>query len=176
MKRSTILPAAGLAAMLAGCGGGTGTAAPGEIVRHSSGSFPIASAVVVPAGYQLVYHSGVVPSPANPDAPAGSTEYWGDTKAQSLSVLGKIKESVESLGLTLADVVSMTVFIGADKSTDPNARMDFAGFMEAYTQFFGEAAGQPNLPARSTVEVANLVQPGMLIEIEVILATTKTLK
>jgi enamine deaminase RidA (YjgF/YER057c/UK114 family) len=41
--------------------------------------------------------------------------------------------------------------------------------MEAYSQFFGTPA-QPNLPARSTVQVAGLVTPGMLVEIEVNLA------
>lgn len=143
----------------------------GRIVRHVPPAAAIASAVVVPPGYQLVFHSGVIPSPANPDAAVGSPEYWGDTRTQAISVLGKIKESVEGLGLSMADVVAMTVFIGADRSRDPHARMDFAGFMDAYLQFFGEAAGQPNLPARSTVEVVNLVQPGMLIEIDVTLAT-----
>ena len=44
--------------------------------------------------------------------------------------------------------------------------MDFDGFMAAYSQFFGTAE-QPNLPARSTVQVAGLVQPGMLVEVEV---------
>jgi enamine deaminase RidA (YjgF/YER057c/UK114 family) len=47
--------------------------------------------------------------------------------------------------------------------------MDFLGFMEAYTQYFGTAE-QPNLPARSAVQVAGLVNPGMLVEIEVIVA------
>jgi len=41
--------------------------------------------------------------------------------------------------------------------------------MEAYSQFFGTSS-QPNLPARSTVQVAGLVSPGMLVEIEVTLA------
>jgi enamine deaminase RidA (YjgF/YER057c/UK114 family) len=38
--------------------------------------------------------------------------------------------------------------------------------MAAYTQFFGTKE-QPNLPARSTVQVAGLAQAGMLVEIEV---------
>lgn len=140
------------------------------IVRHVGANSPIAAAVVVPAGYRLVFHSGVIPSPADPEAPPGTVAYWGDTRTQARSVLGKIKASVEELGLSLSDVVQMTVFIAADRSRDPQARMDFAGFMEAYLEFFGEAAGQPHLPARSTVEVVNLVQPGMLIEIDVTLA------
>jgi enamine deaminase RidA (YjgF/YER057c/UK114 family) len=160
------------AAVLAGCSASEPDAAPpaAAIVRHSSGSFPIASAVEVPSGYTLVFHSGTVPSPADEKAAEGTPAYWGDTKTQSLSVLNKIKSSVEGLGMTMADVVSMTVYLAADKSTNPQARMDFDGFMEAYRQFYGEAASQPDLPARSTVEVANLVSPGMLVEIEVTLA------
>ena len=51
-------------------------------------------------------------------------------------------------------------------------RMDFGGFMEAYTQYFGTEE-QPNLPARSAVQVAGLARPGMLVEVEVILARPK---
>jgi enamine deaminase RidA (YjgF/YER057c/UK114 family) len=47
--------------------------------------------------------------------------------------------------------------------------MDFEGFMAAYSQHFGTKE-QPNLPARSTVQVAGLVAPGMLVEVEVQLA------
>jgi enamine deaminase RidA (YjgF/YER057c/UK114 family) len=130
----------------------------------------IANAVRVPAGHELIFHSGIIPSAANPDATPGTVAYWGDMRQQAHSVLSKIKASVEALGLTLGDVVQMTVYLGADRTTDPDARMDFAGFMEVYLQFFGEAAGQPNLPARSTVEVVNFVQPGMLVEIDVTLA------
>jgi enamine deaminase RidA (YjgF/YER057c/UK114 family) len=41
--------------------------------------------------------------------------------------------------------------------------------MAAYSQFFGTAQ-QPNLPARSTVQVAGLASPGLLVEVEVTLA------
>jgi enamine deaminase RidA (YjgF/YER057c/UK114 family) len=41
--------------------------------------------------------------------------------------------------------------------------------MAAYTKFFGTAE-QPNKPARSAVQVAALVAPGALVEIEVIAA------
>jgi enamine deaminase RidA (YjgF/YER057c/UK114 family) len=47
--------------------------------------------------------------------------------------------------------------------------MDFDGFMTAYRRYFGTEA-QPNLPARSTFQVAGLAAPGMLVEIEVVLA------
>lgn len=47
-----------------------------------------------------------------------------------------------------------------------NGKVDFAGFMKGYIKFFGTEA-QQQLPIRSAVEVAALVNPGWLIEIEV---------
>jgi enamine deaminase RidA (YjgF/YER057c/UK114 family) len=47
--------------------------------------------------------------------------------------------------------------------------MDFDGLMRAYTKHYGGPA-QPNLPARTTVQVAALPMPGALVEIEVIAA------
>jgi enamine deaminase RidA (YjgF/YER057c/UK114 family) len=141
-----------------------------DIVRYENAGTtlsPIARAIEVPGGSKLVFHSGLTPSPADLKAPVGSPQYWGNTKTQSLSVLSKLQDSVKSIGLSFSDVVKMTVFLGGDPAT--GGRMDFAGFMEAYSQYFGTKE-QPNRPARSTVQVANLVQPGMLVEIEVILA------
>lgn len=167
MKKTAFLAAVTAAAAVSVA---AATNASSDIVRYeNAGSTPspIARAVEVPASYRLVFHSGLTPQPADPKAPKGSAEYWGNTKAQSLSVLSRLQESVESMGLTFGDVVKMTVFLGADPAT--GGRMDFAGFMEAYSQYFGTKK-QPNRPARSTVQVANLVQPGMLVEIEIILA------
>ena len=54
-----------------------------------------------------------------------------------------------------------------------DGRMDFAGFMRAYTKHFG-TEDQPNKPARSAVQVAGLAGgPNMLVEIEVVLARPK---
>ncbi len=164
-----LVPAMALVA-LAGCTAKEPPAVLAPIVHQSTGDFPIASAVIVPAGHTLVFLSGTTPSPADDKAPENSPAYWGNTEAQTLSVLEKIKASLAAQSLTFADVVSMTVYLAADKSKatkDVPARMDFDGMMVSYRKFFGEAAGQPNLPTRSTVEVANLVRPGMLVEIEV---------
>lgn len=130
-------------------------------------TFPIARAVEVPAGYSLIFHSGLTPAPANATAEQGTPAYWGDTKTQALSVFGRMKESLDSLGLGFGDVVAMTAFLVGDPAT--GGRMDFAGFMAAYSQYFGTKE-QPNLPSRSTVQVAGLAAPGMLVEIEVFLA------
>ncbi len=138
-----------------------------EVVRHSLGpnnNFPIARAVEVPAGKTIIFHSGMTPAPADPKAEVGTPAYWGDTRTQAMSVFARIQESLDKLGLGFGDVVAMTVYLGGDPAK--NGRMDFEGFMSAYTRFFG-AKEQPNLPARSTVQVAGLVAPGMLVEIEV---------
>ena len=72
------------------------------------------------------------------------------------------------MGLGFGDVVKMTVFLVANPASS-EGHMDFKGFMEAYTQYYGTAE-QPNLPARSAVQVAGLAAPGMLVEIEVVVA------
>jgi len=45
--------------------------------------------------------------------------------------------------------------------------LDFDGMNQAYDQFFGTPR-QPNKPVRATVQVAALVQPWGLVEIEVV--------
>jgi len=64
----------------------------------------------------------------------------------------------------MGDVVKMQVFLAGDPAKE--GKMDFSGFMEAYSQFYGTAE-QPNLPVRSTMQVAALVNPSFLVEIEV---------
>lgn len=144
----------------------------GDVIRHplpNNSTFPIAQAVEHSADTTIVYHSGTVPAPANRDAERSSREYYGDTYTQSISVFERMKGSLENLGLDYGDVVKMTVFLVGDPEMD--GKMDFGGFMRAYTQYFGTEE-QPNLPARSAVQIAGLAGEGMLVEIEVILART----
>lgn len=141
-------------------------AAGADVVRHkiSNSDFPIAAAVEVPAGRTTIYLSGAVPPVAKADEPANSIAAYGNTEAQTVAVLGRIQAQLEGLGLTMGDVVKMQVFLVGDP--DMGGRMDFAGFMKGYVQFFGTEE-QPNLPARSTMQVAALANPGFLVEIEV---------
>jgi enamine deaminase RidA (YjgF/YER057c/UK114 family) len=162
LNRSAI--AAALAITLAG------GALAADVVRHPLGggsTFPIARAVEVPAGKTIIFHSGMTPAPLDAKAPQGTPEYWGDTKTQATSVFARIKASLDQMGLGFKDVVAMTVYLVGDPAK--GGKMDFEGFMAAYAQHFGTKE-QPNLPARSTVQVAGLVAPGMLVEIEVQLA------
>src|SRR5215468_10377156 len=150
-----------LAAVLAGAGA---HAASADIVRHPipNSTFPIAQAVEVKGNVTTYYVSGQVPPVIDKSADASSVAAYGDTKTQTVGVLTRIKGILEGLGLSMADVVKMQVFL----VHSPSAPMDFKAFMEGYTQFFGGT--QPNLPARSVLGVASLANPGFLVEIEVI--------
>jgi enamine deaminase RidA (YjgF/YER057c/UK114 family) len=141
-------------------------AAAQDVTRHRTpgSNFPIAMAVEIPSGRTQVFVSGMVPAVTNQDAPRNSVASFGDTRVQTKSVLDRIEAALRSIGLGLGDVVRMQVFLVGDP--DKAGRMDFEGFMAAYTERYGTAA-QPNLPARSVMQVAGLVNPGWLVEIEV---------
>lgn len=147
-------------------------AAAAEVVRHKlpGSDFPIALAVEVPAGKKVVYLSGAGPQVANKEAKPNTVEYFGDTKTQAASTLAAIEGTLKGLKLEMKDVVKMTVFVVGDPAK--GGEIDFAGFMEAYRKYYG-GAENPQLPARSTVKVAGLVNPGWLIEIEVIAVPSK---
>jgi enamine deaminase RidA (YjgF/YER057c/UK114 family) len=142
---------------------------PAPIQRHrpAGSTFPIASAVEVPAGRALVFLSGTVPPVADDKAERGSLAAYGDTRTQTQGVLKAIERQLQAQGLTMGDVVKMQVFLVGDPGK--GGKMDFDGFMAAYREFYGTAS-QPNLPARSVMQVAGLVVPGWLVEIEVIAA------
>jgi enamine deaminase RidA (YjgF/YER057c/UK114 family) len=155
----SLLVAGSLAALAAG----TAVRA-ADVVRHAPQGAAIARAVEVPAGKTLVFLSGVVPPVADEKAPRDSLAAYGDTKTQTLGVLGVIEKNLKDMGLSMKDVVKMQVFLVGDPAKD--GKMDFAGMQEAYRTYFG-TADQPNVPARSTMQVASLVNPAYLVEIEV---------
>jgi enamine deaminase RidA (YjgF/YER057c/UK114 family) len=135
------------------------------VVKHlqPNQTSPIANGVW--AGDTL-YLSGQLASPVTPaDAAKGTAAVYGDTKTQAMSALNKIQALLKEQGLDMKDVVKMTVFLAADP--EKGNKLDFAGLQAAYTQFFGTKE-QPNKPARSAVQVAALVAPWALLEIEVI--------
>jgi enamine deaminase RidA (YjgF/YER057c/UK114 family) len=148
----------------------TGLASAAEPVSRlplaDNNPFPISAAVSVSAGTDLYYLSGAVPPMINKDAPKGSTAAYGDMETQTTNALTAIKGTLERLGLDMGDVIKMTAFLVGDPATN---KMDFDGFMTGYKKFFGTAE-QPNKPARSAVQIAALVAPGALVEIEVIAA------
>ena len=145
-------------------------AAEGEVIRiQRNPNAIILEAARVNAGADVIYVSGQLPSPLDPALPMSqvtSLEQMGDTRQQTISTLAKIEDVLATQGFTMADVVKLTLFVVADPRT---GEMDFAGVNAGYREFFGTAEN-PNAVARSTFEVAGLVGPYFLIEIEAIAA------
>jgi enamine deaminase RidA (YjgF/YER057c/UK114 family) len=135
-----------------------------EIKRNKGeAQSPILASAVVPAGTTVYYLSGQVPAVSDASKPPTSIEAYGDTKTQAISVFGKIQKLLAQEGLTLADVIKLTVYLVGDPKT--GGKLDFKGFSEAYAQFFGTPT-QPNLVTRTTLQVVALANPAFLVEIE----------
>jgi enamine deaminase RidA (YjgF/YER057c/UK114 family) len=116
--------------------------------------FPISQGVWVG---DTLYLSGMLDSSVAKGTP-------GDTEAQTVHTLENIKHVLEAQHLSMGDVVLMHVYLAGEAAQ--GGKMDFAGFMKGYTQYFG-TKDQPNKPARSAMQVAALALPGALVEIEV---------
>jgi enamine deaminase RidA (YjgF/YER057c/UK114 family) len=138
----------------------TGALAQTMRIPLPNSSFPISQGVWVG---ETLYLSGMIDSSVMHGEP-------GDTKTQTIHVIQQIQKALEVQKLTLGDVVMMHVYLMGDPAK--GGKMDFAGFMEGYSQFFG-TKDQPNKPARSAMQVAALAAPAALVEIEVIAAKPK---
>ena len=127
----------------------------------------ILQAVTVRPGAEMLYLSGQLASPLPSAAGKPQSELtmadFGDTKAQTLSTLAKIKDILAARGYAMSDVIKLTVFVAGDPTL--GGRMDFAGMNEGFRQYFGTAAN-PGTVARSTIQVAALAAPQFLVEIE----------
>lgn len=147
MKLSKSLAIASLLALV-------GTAGAQEIVRTGE-SRNFYNNILIPAGAETLYLSG-----AGAQQQADGT--WGDMEQQTVDTFNRFKETLESQGWTMGDIVQVRVFAvsGAD------GVLDFDGFNRGYQQFFGVEAN-PLKPVRSFVEIAGLVVPGWLVEIEI---------
>ena len=78
-----------------------------------------------------------------------------DIRGQTRSVIENIRDILAAAGAGLADVVEVSTFL---VSMD-----DFQGYNEVYGEFFGYQG-----PARTTVAVAALPHPHLLIEIKAV--------
>ena len=135
------------------------------VLRFEREGSSILKGVKVPAGTDMYFASGIVAYPKDDSKPAGDRERFGNTYEQSVSALKRIEEYLGEEGLSLKDVVSMKVYVAPDPEN--GNRPDFQGWFEAYAEFFNNAEVNPNKVARSTIGVYTLVNPDMLIEIEV---------
>jgi enamine deaminase RidA (YjgF/YER057c/UK114 family) len=83
----------------------------------------------------------------------GAVAHPGDAAAQTRQALAMIRESLERAGFTIADVVRTRMYV-----TDIS-RWEEIG--RAHGEVFGDVR-----PATSMVQVAALIDPAMLVEIE----------
>lgn len=143
----------------------TFAARPDTVRFYGNPGSPISAGVVIPAGAASVWTSGTVPPVADPAAPATDRARFGDTRTQAAGVLEAIEDQLAAQGLTMKDVVYLRAYLVADPAK--GGRIDMEGWSEAYKAVFGTAQN-PTKPARSTVGVAALVNPGWLIEIEAV--------
>ncbi len=96
-----------------------------------------------------IYVSGTAPIDAE-----GKTFAPGDAYAQTRFCLQRIQKALQDLGSDCQDVVRTPLYV-----TDISRSADYA---QAHHEFF---AGHP--PANTMVEVRALVDPEMLVEVEV---------
>jgi enamine deaminase RidA (YjgF/YER057c/UK114 family) len=167
MRRLTIGLAAIAAVAIAGGAYSVGRTAAPEITRIGAGAFPISQSVKVPGGSTLVYVSGLTPDVTAPGLPAADPASYGDTTAQTVSVIKKIQAALQAQGMDLKDVTMMHVYLVGDPAK--GGKLDFPGMMAGYSRYFG-SADQPNKPARTTVQVAALGNPAIMVEIDVVAA------
>lgn len=79
-------------------------------------------------------------------------------EAQTRQAFANLQAVLEAAGGTLADIAKVTVFM-------TELSRDFAGMNAVFRELFPSAP-----PARSTIGVAALARPGLLVEIEAIAA------
>ncbi len=79
-----------------------------------------------------------------------------DIYEQTKAVLQNIDRNLQTVGASLKDVVEVSSFL-----VNMN---DFAGYNQAYGEFFEKATG----PARTTVAVHQLPHPDLVVEIKVV--------
>ncbi|HKZ39224.1 MAG TPA: RidA family protein [Chryseolinea sp.] len=135
-----------------------------KVVYRGNPTSAISSSVTVPSNKKYFYSSGTLGPVVDSTAASGSRERYGDTKTQALGILEKFKTDLTKEGLGLNNIIFMRVYIAPDTKT---GKMDFQGWFDAYGQYFGTKEN-PVKPSRSTIGIAQLVNPDRFIEIEIV--------
>ena len=122
----------------------------GAVERHGSGG-----AYEDIVGYSRVIRAGdlVVVAGCTASLPDGAIAGIGDPYAQTVQTIANVEAALRRVGATLGDVIRTRVFL-----TDVG---HFDGFTRGHSEAFGDVR-----PVNTTVIVAALADPRMLIEIE----------
>ena len=123
----------------------------GAVERHGSGvswEERVGYSRVIRAG-DLVVVAGTTATTAD-----GAIAAVGDTYEQMRQILENVEAALARVGATLEDVVRTRVYLTGGASFD--------GFARAHGEAFGSIR-----PVNTTVVVASLADPRMLVEVEV---------
>lgn len=132
---------------------------------------PWLESVTVPAGSTLLFVSGQVPPVIDETFAIEDRRAYGDMETQTEGVLRRLDDKLRAAGFTLGDVVKLTAFLVGEPEFD--GRPDLDGFGRAYRRYFG-TADQPYLHARTRIQVASLMNPAWLVEIEAVAASAQS--
>jgi enamine deaminase RidA (YjgF/YER057c/UK114 family) len=124
------------------------TAANRTFVKREAAQARAYSQAVITEGGRAVWLAGQVAV-----ADASGKSLTGDFDGQVREVFSRLDRTLEETGGSLADMVTMTVFI-----TD-------ARYGDRFTQLRKEIFGD-NFPASALITVAGLARPEMLVEIQ----------
>lgn len=162
MKRFRLVLLGAALAVLAGSPPGAAAQTPDSVQFFGNPRSSIWAGVSIPPG-SMFWTSGTVAPVANEGAARGSRERYGDTRTQAVGILTRIEQLLREAGYGLDDLVYVRAYVAPDPQK--GGAFDFAGWNEAYAEFFG-VPRNPGKVARSTVGVAALVSPDFLIELE----------
>jgi 2-iminobutanoate/2-iminopropanoate deaminase len=108
------------------------------------------SQAVITEGGRIVWLAGQVGA-----ADASGNSLAGDFDGQVREVFSRLNQTLDEAGGSLADMVTMTVFITDARYGDR--------FTELRKEIFGD-----NFPASALITVAGLARPEMLVEVQAI--------
>jgi 2-iminobutanoate/2-iminopropanoate deaminase len=122
---------------------------PRQVIRTANAPQPIGpySQGILVDGFLFVSGQGAID-------PSSGRLVGADIESQTRQTLTNVRNIVEASGLSIRDVVRVSVYLKNMK--------DFKKMNEVYASFFGETP-----PARTTVQV-ELPQPEMLIEVDAV--------
>ncbi len=126
----------------------TGDAARRSYIKRQAAQARAYSQAVITEGGRIVWLAGQVGA-----ADASGNSLAGDFDGQVREVFSRLSKTLEEAGGSLADMVTMTVFITDARHGDR--------FTELRKEIFGD-----NFPASALITVAGLALPELLVEVQ----------
>jgi enamine deaminase RidA (YjgF/YER057c/UK114 family) len=123
-----------------------------SIKRVVQNGEPVASVVEVPAGGRTVFIGGQ-------SAASRGILHTGDTEAQTVATLERIRAILKERGMSMGDIVILRVFLGTDPRT---GKADREGMAIGFRQFFGTKS-QLKLPTRTVLQVDGMDDHSLVV-------------